>query len=730
MKIFHFTILSVISIFFVSCFTSTDESEKSGLLKESPIRSTPSITGMIGFGTWSTKAEFKDIKVVKNGELLFTSDFSEGLGQWNIMRGDWEVEGGVLRQLNEDPDTRILIGDPKWSDYTITLKARKIKGEEGFVIMFGIPELDLNKRSSWNLGGWGNSYHGLESPEIQNERVQGEIIEGKWYDIRIELNGETVKAFLDGSLVHVRAKLPDVPSFDVRPGYRVDLVAKNIGEVRFIEFGSNGELYVSQPRRGAIITLREVNGQYEKVSDFVTNKPRAHGMHFFDGWLWYAKSGAIWKARDTDGDGMADEDVLVLSGLPEGGGHWWRPILVTEEGFYTSIGDSGNITDETDTDRQKIWFYNLDGTGKTLFASGIRNNEKLRVRPETSEIYGADHGSDNYGALLGEQRGMIPFTDEIPPDEFNLYRSGEFYGHPFVVGNRIPRLEFQGRSDIVELAANTTVPAWNFGAHWATNGWDFLQSDTLGMKGDAVIACHGSWNSTVKVGYRLERLLFDDYTSEIMGSQMLVSTITDNQDVLGRPCDVAERSDGTIFFSDDMMGRIYKMTKGEMPKTDLMIVSGNGLPDAVITNPFRPLELFQTRCAACHGSYGAGFGDQFKDKYSDDSLKIKLYQMMEGQAQVHLDGQQTSMMMNYLKSLRDDKPYGLIVEIDKEGWVYGEASQGSRISLKDGSSILQVGMEGHTWKTKIPKESDKNKTQIIITKNGQATTLDIRGFNE
>ncbi|RYG85323.1 hypothetical protein EON77_05760, partial [bacterium] len=110
--------------------------------------------------------------------------------------------------------------------------------------------------------------------------------------------------------------------------------------------------------------------------------------------------------------------MTVLTNLPSGGGHWMRSILVTPTALYTSIGDSSNASDETATDRQKIWRFNLDGTGKTLFASGLRNTEKLRVRPGTTTIYGADHGSDNWAASYGEVGGQQPFTDVNPPCEF------------------------------------------------------------------------------------------------------------------------------------------------------------------------------------------------------------------------------------------------------------------------------------------------------------------------
>jgi glucose/arabinose dehydrogenase len=325
-----------------------------------------------------------------------------------------------------------------------------------------------------------------------------------------------------------------------------------------MEFGPDGTLYVSQPGRGTIKVLRPKDGKYAVVADFLTGYKSVHGLHYQDGWLWFTTSGGVYKARDKHGDGRADEFVPVLENLPSGG-HWWRSIFVVKDGFFTSIGDSGNISEQTDTDRQKIWKYTLDGKTKKLWSSGIRNTEKLRYRPGTTELFGADHGSDWFGGPLGDKAGRQPITDYNPPCEFNLYTEGAFYGHPYIVGNRVPRVEFQNRPDIIELAEKTTVPEWCFGAHWAPNGFAFITRGAL--KGDALVAMHGSWNASKPVGYRIERVLFDSATGKAFGGQMLVGTIGKDGQILARPVDVAQANDGTILFSDDKSNRIYRISK-------------------------------------------------------------------------------------------------------------------------------------------------------------------------
>jgi glucose/arabinose dehydrogenase len=352
-----------------------------------------------------------------------------------------------------------------------------------------------------------------------------------------------------------------VPAFKIRDGLSVSVAAQNYGQSRFIELGDQNFLYVSQPQSGTVTTLkRDRNGIFTKVAEFVKGKDRVHGMQFKDGWLWYAESGAIWKARDTNADGVADEDVKVVGGLAEGGGHWYRTVLVDDDGFYTSIGDSGNVSDQTDTERQKIWKYSLDGASKTLFATGLRNTEKLRFRPGTKQIWGADHGSDNFGKNLGERGANQPVTDRIPPCEFNLYVQDGFYGHPFIVGNGMPRPEYATRPDILELAQKTILPAWPLGAHWAPNGWTFTTKNTLGNAGDAYIANHGSWNSSKKVGYRVEHIIFDKETGMPMGSQFLIDMIGPNGNNLDRPVDCAEDIDGSLLISA-ASGKIYRVKR-------------------------------------------------------------------------------------------------------------------------------------------------------------------------
>jgi alpha-L-arabinofuranosidase len=180
-------------------------------------------SGAIGVGTWRTQAEFKNIKLTRGDETLLTCDFADGTKGWRVHGGDWSAEGGVLRQKSMAENVRAFAGDKDWSNYTYSLKARKLGGAEGFLIPFLVK--DEEAKAWWNIGGWGNVRHALELEGVPGGDVPGSIQTGRWYDIRIELRGTNIRCFLDDTLIH------DVSYAATKPLYAVASLAKRASEV-------------------------------------------------------------------------------------------------------------------------------------------------------------------------------------------------------------------------------------------------------------------------------------------------------------------------------------------------------------------------------------------------------------------------------------------------------------------------------------------------------------------
>jgi alpha-L-arabinofuranosidase len=158
-----------------------------------------SITGTIGVGTWNTAAEFKDIRVEKGGQVLYACDFSQSATDWKTDGGSWSVADGAYRQSDSVVGLSYF-GDESWTDYTLSLRARKIKGAEGFLVAFGHKGQD---KYWWNVGGWGNTEHAIEfNQNPVGPQVAGSVETDRWYELKVELSGTRIRCYLDGKLVH------------------------------------------------------------------------------------------------------------------------------------------------------------------------------------------------------------------------------------------------------------------------------------------------------------------------------------------------------------------------------------------------------------------------------------------------------------------------------------------------------------------------------------------------
>lgn len=160
------------------------------------------ITARVGLGTHDTAAEFKDIVVERGGRVIFKSDFSTAAG-WTPegRRGKWGIVDGAYRQA-EDAVAWSYISETGVADYSVSLKARKVSGREGFIIPVGLAD---GRRVQWNVGGWGNRLHAVQVADaVVGTQTPGTIETGRWYDLKIEVLGRTVRGYLDGVLVQER----------------------------------------------------------------------------------------------------------------------------------------------------------------------------------------------------------------------------------------------------------------------------------------------------------------------------------------------------------------------------------------------------------------------------------------------------------------------------------------------------------------------------------------------
>ena len=140
----------------------------------------------VGFGTWNTRATFETDKDVE------------------YVYGDWQKEGNTVRQTGHKDATLCIEKNIIDSDhYTCKFRARKEEGAEGFIIIFNY--VDKNNYCWLNFGGWTNSQHAIEQisngGKLLTDSKRGHIEAGRWYDVTLQVNGDSVKAWLDNELI-------------------------------------------------------------------------------------------------------------------------------------------------------------------------------------------------------------------------------------------------------------------------------------------------------------------------------------------------------------------------------------------------------------------------------------------------------------------------------------------------------------------------------------------------
>lgn len=230
--------------------------------------------GKAGVGTWLTQAEYKDV-VVKDaaGNILFRSE--KKMPGFDTRTGKWTAEDDVIRQTSSEEGCIALIGDGSWTDGSISVKARKISGNEGFLVLF--QTADEKDRSWWNIGGWGNTAHGLEVRGTEISRAPGRIENNRWYDIRIELKGREISCFLDNKLIHkvtqpVKPLVYAAAGIDRKAGEIILQIANPSSDAHQVSINLRG-WKSAKPAQGKILTAGTPDARNNlDTPDFVAPK--------------------------------------------------------------------------------------------------------------------------------------------------------------------------------------------------------------------------------------------------------------------------------------------------------------------------------------------------------------------------------------------------------------------------------------------------------------------------
>ena len=362
-----------------------------------------------------------------------------------------------------------------------------------------------------------------------------------------------------------RPEVVDVPekaSLFAPEGFTVELYAENVPDARWLAVTPDGGLLLTHGKGDRISLLRDTDGdgkpdKNETFADKTNKLNLPFGMAFAEGHFLVGNTDAVrrypWKSGQLKLEGEGTE----ITKLPGKGynQHWTRNVVASPDGgwVFVSVGSESNV-DAEEAPRASVLKMKPDGSGRTVFAHGLRNPVGLAFHPETQELFATVNERDKLG-------------DGLVPDYLTQVKEGGFYGWPYAYlspGNLDPRRMKDGKSEKPELAAKTLTPDLLFESHSAALGLAFPRGEMFPEKyrNGAFVAFRGSWNRNKGTGYKIVFVPFVDGRPSGHYEDFIKGFLTDPEGptTWGRPVGVIFLPDGSLVFSEESNGRLYRVT--------------------------------------------------------------------------------------------------------------------------------------------------------------------------
>jgi len=391
-------------------------------------------------------------------------------------------------------------------------------------------------------------------------------------------------------------------------GFCATVFADGIGHARHMVVSPSGALYVNTwsgryygndtPHPGGfLVALQDKSGSgkadmTERFGETVQSGGKGGtGIGMYKGSIFAEINDRIVRYRLPAGaivpSGPAD---TIVSGLPLGGDHQMHPFAINAEGaMYVDVASATNSCQlknrtlkspglnpctELET-RGGVWLFDANKTNQSFspaerFATGIRNAEGFAI-DASGRVFVTQHGRDQLHTNWPEvykpdQEATLPAEVLLLLQHNGDYGWPECYYDAFVQ-KLVLAPEYGGDGGkTTGVCANKIGPVAVFPAHWAPNAmvlYDKTQFPER-YRGGVFIGFHGSWNRApyAQGGYNVVFQPLDgDHASgqcEIFADGF-AGAVKSPAKAVHRPSGLAVGADGSLYVSDDIRGRIYRI---------------------------------------------------------------------------------------------------------------------------------------------------------------------------
>ncbi|MGI8821100.1 MAG: PQQ-dependent sugar dehydrogenase [Chthoniobacterales bacterium] len=194
----------------------------------------------------------------------------------------------------------------------------------------------------------------------------------------------------------------------------------------------------------------------------------------------------------------------------------------------------------------------------------MRNAVGIKFRPGSNDLWMSVNERDELG-------------DGLVPDYISRVQPGGFYGWPWYYLGAHPDPRHKGAKP--ELAGKVIVPDVLVQSHSASLNLCFYEGQQFPAeyRGDIFAAFHGSWNKKTRTGYKIVRVPLDKSSGKSAGfyEDFVTGFVTPEGKVWGRPVGIAVAKDGSLLFSEDGNGTIWRVSydRGSLALREIAILN-------------------------------------------------------------------------------------------------------------------------------------------------------------